>query len=94
MAIVNVNFRLEESEKKQIETFCDEIGMSLPTLLTIFIKYVNRNQKLPFDLSFSRNKTTSPDSINFEKYRTGKKYFESAEAIDQYIKELRNDERI
>lgn len=93
MSTVNVNFRLESSEKKQVEAFCNEIGMNLTTLLTIFIKYINHNQKLPFELSLSR-KSTSPNPINFEKYRTGKNYFKSAEEIDQYIKELRNDERI
>lgn len=93
MSTVNVNFRLESSEKKQVEAFCNEIGMNLTTLLTIFIKYINHNQKLPFELSLSR-KNTSPNLINFEKYRTGKYYFKSAEEIDQYIKELRNDERI
>lgn len=94
MSTVNVNFRLESSEKKQVEAFCDEIGMNLTTLLTIYIKYINRNQELPFELSLSRKNAASHNSINYEKYRTGKNYFKSAEEIDQYIKELRNDERI
>ena len=36
---VNVNFRMDEQLKKNVEDICQRMGMNLTTLLTIYCRY-------------------------------------------------------
>ena len=46
-----VNFRLEEDLKKQMEDTCEQLGITMTTALTLFIKKVVREKKIPFEIS-------------------------------------------
>ncbi|MGN1281912.1 MAG: type II toxin-antitoxin system RelB/DinJ family antitoxin [Succinivibrio sp.] len=48
---VNVNFRMDCDLKRQMDTICEELGMSLTTAFTIFAKKVCREKKIPFEVS-------------------------------------------
>lgn len=48
---VNVNFRMDAELKKGMEQVCSELGMSMTTAFTIFAKKVNREKRIPFDIS-------------------------------------------
>lgn len=48
---VNVNFRMDADLKKGMEQVCSELGMSMTTAFTIFAKKVNREKRIPFDVS-------------------------------------------
>ena len=49
--VVNVNFRLDEDDKKAMEQVCAEIGLSMSAAFTIFAKKVGRERRIPFDVS-------------------------------------------
>ena len=48
---VNVNFRLDEADKKSMENVCNELGLSMSAALTIFAKKVGREHRIPFEIS-------------------------------------------
>lgn len=48
---VVVNFRLNEEDKKSMESVCNEIGISMSAAFTIFAKKVAREKRIPFELS-------------------------------------------
>jgi len=48
---VNVNFRLEAEDKKNMEQVCTELGLSMSAAFTIFAKKVGREHRIPFDVS-------------------------------------------
>ena len=48
---VNVNFRLDEDIKKNMEQVCSELGLSMSAAFTIFAKKVSREKRIPFDVS-------------------------------------------
>lgn len=50
MGQTNITIRMEEDLKKQFETFCSDIGMSMTTAFSIFAKTVVREQRIPFEL--------------------------------------------
>lgn len=50
MAAVNVNFRMDESLKRQAEAVFDDMGMNMTTAFTIFAKAVVRQGKIPFEI--------------------------------------------
>ena len=50
MATTLVNFRLDTNVKTSLDYFCENVGLSLSSLFTIFAKRVAREQKIPFEL--------------------------------------------
>lgn len=48
---VNVNFRMDENLKKNMEMICNEMGLSMSTAFTIFAKKVLKERRIPFEIS-------------------------------------------
>ena len=48
---VNVNIRMDETLKKQVEELFDEFGINMTTAITMFVKSVVRERKIPFEIS-------------------------------------------
>ena len=48
---VNVNFRLDEDVKRNMEQVCSELGLTISAAFTIFAKKVGREKRIPFELS-------------------------------------------
>ncbi len=47
MATTNISIRIEESTKRDLESVCRELGMSVTTAFTIFAKKVCREGESP-----------------------------------------------
>lgn len=66
---VNVNFRMDENLKKNVEDICQRMGMNLTTMLTIFCRKVEQERRIPFEI------TADPDPFYSEgnlRYLKGK----------------------
>jgi DNA-damage-inducible protein J len=50
--MANLNIRVDDKLKKQAEYVLSEIGMSLSTATTVFLKQLVRQNKIPFELGF------------------------------------------
>ena len=48
---VNVNFRMDEEDKKKMEQACNDMGLSMTAAFTIFAKKVGRERRIPFEIS-------------------------------------------
>ena len=48
---VNVNFRMDETLKKDMEEVCGEIGITLSTAFTVYAKAIVRERRIPFELT-------------------------------------------
>ncbi len=53
MAQTNLNIRIDENLKKQLESVVDDFGMNITTAITIFAKAVVRERRIPFDIKAS-----------------------------------------
>ena len=51
MAQTLINFRIDETTKKQMEQICNELGMTMSTAFNIFAKKMIREKRIPFDVS-------------------------------------------
>lgn len=51
MAQTMVNFRMDETLKRNMEQICGEMGMSMTTAFTIFAKRVTMERRIPFEVS-------------------------------------------
>ena len=48
MAGVNITVRIDEETKREFDTFCENVGISITTAFNMFIKATLRNRELPF----------------------------------------------
>lgn len=67
MAFVNVNFRMDEDLKKQMEITCKELGLNMSTAFNIFAKKMTRESRIPFEVSydpFSEADRAAPQHLN------------------------------
>ena len=51
MAQAMINFRIDEKIKKEMEKICREMGMSMTTAFTIFATKVNKEKRIPFEIT-------------------------------------------
>ncbi|MCD7981822.1 MAG: type II toxin-antitoxin system RelB/DinJ family antitoxin [Clostridiales bacterium] len=50
MANTNVNIRMDSDLKRQFESFCTDMGMTMTTAFNIFAKKAVREYRIPFEI--------------------------------------------
>lgn len=55
MSQTTICIRIDADLKKDFETFCDSIGMSMSTAVNIFIKKSVGEQRIPFEITAKNN---------------------------------------
>ena len=51
MTQTNVNIRMDEDLKREFDSLCKDLGMSMTTAFTIFAKAAVRKQGIPFEIT-------------------------------------------
>ena len=51
MAQTNINIRMDENLKRNMENTCRALGMNMTTAFTIFAAKMTREQRIPFEVS-------------------------------------------
>ena len=82
---VNVNFRLDENDKRNMEQVCAELGLSMSAAFTIFAKKVGREKRIPFDVSvdpfYSKSNLSYIEGI-MRDVKEGKAHFSEHDLIE------------
>lgn len=55
MSYGTVSVRMDSTLKSQFERFCSDVGMNISTAITMFVKKVVNEQKIPFEVSKSQS---------------------------------------
>jgi DNA-damage-inducible protein J len=50
MAQTNVNIRMDEDLKREFDSLCQDLGLTMTTAFTVFAKTVVRRQRIPFEI--------------------------------------------
>lgn len=82
---VNVNFRLDAEDKKNMEQVCAELGLSMSAAFTIFAKKVGREHRIPFEVStdpFYSDRNIKELKSRIENVRSGKSTLEEHDLIE------------
>lgn len=82
---VNVNFRLDAEDKKNMEQVCTELGLSMSAAFTIFAKKVGREHRIPFDVSvdpFYSESNIKELKRRIESVRSGKSILKEHDLIE------------
>ena len=80
-----INFRIDEDVKKSAESVLDDLGLSMSAAITVFLKKVGRERRIPFDLSL--DPFYSESNMNYlksvmEDVRTGNAAFSEHELTE------------
>ena len=58
-----VNFRLDQDTKRSMEGICRDLGVSMTTAFTLFAKKVDRERRIPFDVSLDGTSVTGAQPL-------------------------------
>ncbi len=81
-----VNFRIDEDVKRSAEKVLDEIGLSMSAAITVFLKKVSREHRIPFEMSadpFYSESNMRYLEQKMEDYKAGRLNFEEHELIEE-----------
>ena len=65
MPQTNINIRMDAELKKQFETFCAAVGLTMSTAFNVFAKTSVRLQKIPFEIAAVSDPLYSESNMNF-----------------------------
>lgn len=52
--MANITITLDDQDKKDISSFCDQIGMTISGLYNVFTKQVIREGRIPFEIGIDK----------------------------------------
>ncbi len=84
MAQTLINFRIDETTKKQMEQICNELGITMSTAFNIFAKKMIREKRIPFDVSIDPFYSES----NMKAIDESIKQLEEGKVVRKTMKEL------
>ncbi len=55
MAQATISARIDEFDKKEFDTFCDEVGLNTSAVINLFVKKVIRERRIPFEIALTED---------------------------------------
>jgi len=90
MPQTTLNVRIDEEVKKDLETFCHDVGMNVSVAVNMFAKVVIREQRLPFDVSLKIPNIETLKAIDDVKNR--RKLSRSFSSVAELMEDLNADD--
>ena len=93
MASTNINIRMDADLKRQFETFCADMGMTMTTAFTIFAKKAVREYRIPFEIgSEAPNSKTIEALEEVKRMKADPSLGKTYTNVDQMMKDLLSDD--
>lgn len=86
MAMISV--RIDDNLKKETEEVCSELGLNMTTAVTIFLKKLCREQRIPFEVSMYNEKTIQ----TIENALNGVNLSKEFSSVDDLFEDLNDEE--
>lgn len=89
MATTNLNVRVDEEVKKDVEEILDEIGLNMSTAINVFLKKIIRDGGIPFSLKVEQpNKETLEAFKEVEEMKKHPEQYKGYSDIDEMMRDL------
>ena len=85
---VNLNIRVNADTKKEFEAFCHDMGMSMTTAITLFMRKTIREYRIPFDISGDVPNQTTLEAIREVEEDLKNPELKSYQSVDEMMKDL------
>ena len=88
--MANITVTLDDEDKRQLTEFCDQIGVSVSTLFTIFSKKVIREWEIPVKVGLDKpNRATSRAMKEGDKIRKNLDKLKVYDNLDEIWEDLK-----
>ena len=84
MAQTTVSVRMDENLKKDFDSICNELGMSMSTAITMLAKKMAREKRLPFEPSIDPFYSEE----NLDRIRRGVQQLDEGRVVTKTLDEL------
>lgn len=86
--MATISVRIDDDLKKETEEICNELGLNMTTAVTIFLKKLCREQRIPFEVSMYNKNTTQA----LENALHGVNLSKGFENVDELFEDLNDEE--
>ena len=69
MAQTTISARIDENDKVAFDRFCDDVGLSTSAAISIFVKAVLRERRIPFEIIQPADSISQQEDTNHENER-------------------------
>lgn len=83
--MAQINIRIDDELKENLEKVCDDLGMNITTAFTVFAKKVTREKRIPFDVSvdsFYSDKNLNHLAQSLSQIREGKTIVKTLQELE------------
>ena len=86
--MATISVRIDDDLKKGTEEVCNELGLNMSTAVTIFLKKLCREQRIPFEVSMYNKSTTQA----IENALNGMNLSKEFHNVDELFEDLNDEE--
>ncbi len=85
-----LSVRVNETDKKAFENFCNDVGMNVSVAINMFIKAVLQNNKLPFEVVGKKHFSTDLEEAlaEAEEMRKHPEKYKSFSSVKELMEDL------
>ena len=90
MAQTTVSIRMDDSLKRDFESICNELGMTMTTAVTMLAKKMSREKRLPFEVSidpFYSESNMKALGESIDQMKAGKTVIKTLEELEELADE-------
>lgn len=89
MATTNLNVRVDEDVKRNVEEILDEIGLNMSTAINVFLKKIIHDGGIPFSLKVEQpNRETLEAFAEVEEMKKHPEKYKGYNDIDEMMRDL------
>jgi len=89
MAQTNINIRMDENLKRDFNSLCNDLGLTMTAAFNVFAKTMVRQQRIPFEISMDvPNADTIAALEEVEQMKKNPALGKAYTDVDQMMKEL------
>ena len=65
MALATITARVNATDKAVFDAFCDSVGLTASAAINLFVKKVNRDRRIPFEITDEKDPFYDPVNIRY-----------------------------
>jgi len=92
MATTNINVRIEASLKREAQNLFDDLGLSMSSAITMFLKHAGTYNGIPFEVKLpTPNQETQTALAEYEEMKKHSSRYNRHNSFSEVVDEILND---
>ncbi|MBO4501052.1 MAG: type II toxin-antitoxin system RelB/DinJ family antitoxin [Clostridia bacterium] len=91
MATTNINVRVDSELKRSADMLFDELGLSMTSAITMFLRSAVSHEGIPFEVKRVPNRVTRAALAEYGKMKTDETEYKRYGSFDELMSEVSDD---